>query len=455
MQINEIASEGLKHEFEVVVPASDLEAKVAARLNEMKGQVKLNGFRPGKVPAEHLRRVYGRSVMAETIDQVVRDTNTKIFTDRGFKLATEPKVTLPEAEDEVEKLLSGKSDLSYKVSVETIPQIELADFKSFKIEKPVVDVSDADVDEAIAKIAEQNRPFAEKAEGAKSEAGDRITISFIGRIDGVAFAGGTGDDIPVPIGSNTFIPGFEDQLIGLSVGETKNVKVTFPQNYTNADLAGKAAEFETTAKKIEAPQAIEANDEFAKSLGLESLDKLKEAARGRIVGEYAQIVRQRVKRQLFDQLDTAHQFDVPPTLIDEEFTVMWNSVKAEMSSAGRTFADEGTDEAKAEADYRKIAIRRVKLGLVLADIGEKNKIQVADDEVGRALVEKTRQFPGQEKQVWDYYRNNPQALAQLRAPIYEEKVVDFIIELANVTDKPMSREELVKQEEADSASASV
>lgn len=447
MQVQEISSEGLTHEFQIVVPATDLMAKVDARIEELKGQVQLKGFRPGKVPTAHLKRVYGRSVMAETIDKVVRDTNTQIFTERGFKLATEPKVSLPEEDAEVEKLLTGETDLSYKVSVETIPQIELADFKTFSIEKPAIDVSDADVDEAVSRIAEQNRAFEDKAEGAKAESGDRVTISFIGRIDGVAFAGGTGEDIAVPIGSNSFIPGFEEQLIGMGVGETRALKVTFPKNYTNADLAGKDAEFETSATKIETPKAVEINDEFAKSLGLESLDKLKEIARERIAGEYAQVVRQRIKRQLFDKLDETHVFDAPPTLIDEEFNMMWNSVKQEMESAGRTFADEDTDEDKAREDYRKIAVRRVKLGLVLADIGEKNKIQVADDEVGRALVEKTRQFPGQEKQVWDYYRNNPQAMAQLRAPIYEDKVVDFILALASVTEKKMTREELVKAEE--------
>jgi len=447
MQVNEISSEGLKHEFEVVVPASDLMTQVDARIEELKGQVQLKGFRPGKVPTEHLKRVYGRQVAAEAVEKIVRETNSQIFSDRGFKLATEPKVTLPEEESEVENILSGKTDLAYKVSVETIPAIELADFKSFSIEKPVVEVSDSDIDEAVAKIAAQNQTFEAKAEGAKAENGDRLTISFVGRIDGTAFAGGTGEDIAVPIGSNTFIPGFEEQLIGMGVGDARTVKVAFPQNYGNADLAGKEAEFETSATKVETPKAVEINDDFAKSLGLESLDQLKEAARKRIAEEYDQVVRQRVKRQLFDQLDEAHKFDAPPTLVDEEFNVMWSSVMQEMASMGRTFADEGTSEDRATEDYRRIAVRRVKLGLVLADIGEKNKIQVADDEVGRALVEKTRQYPGQEKQVWDYYRNNPGALAQLRAPIYEDKVVDFLLALATITEKSMTRDELVKAEE--------
>ena len=446
MQVNETLSEGLKHEFQINVPAADLESKVDERLLDMKDKVKLNGFRPGKVPVGHLKRIYGRSVMAETIDQVVRDTNAQIFTERGFKLATEPKITLPTEQAEVEKLLNGQSDLSYTVAIEVIPPIALADFKSFTVDKPVADVSDADVDEAITRIAEQNRPYADKGEGAKAESGDRVTVAFKGTIDGVVFEGGTGENIKVQIGSNTFIPGFEDQLIGIAPGETRAIKATFPQNYGNDKLAGKAAEFETTASLIEAPQALTPDDEFAKTLGLESLDKLKEAARERIRQEYATQTRQRVKRQLLDQLDQAHQFGAPQTLVDEEFNLMWNSIEAEMKSANRTFADENTTEDTAKEDYRKIADRRVRLGLVLSEIGEKNKITVSDEEVSRALVERARQFPGQEKQVWDYYRNTPTALAQLRAPIFEDKVVDFILELAKVNENKVSREDLFKDD---------
>jgi len=446
MQVNETLSEGLKHEFQINVPAADLESKVDERLLDMKDKVKLNGFRPGKVPVGHLKRIYGRSVMAETIDQVVRDTNAQIFTERGFKLATEPKITLPTEQAEVEKLLNGQSDLSYTVAIEVIPPIALADFKSFTVDKPVADVSDADVDEAITRIAEQNRPYADKGEGAKAESGDRVTVAFKGTIDGVVFEGGTGENIKVQIGSNTFIPGFEDQLIGIAPGETRAIKATFPQNYGNDKLAGKAAEFETTASLIEAPQALTPDDEFAKTLGLESLDKLKEAARERIRQEYATQTRQRVKRQLLDQLDQAHQFGAPQTLVDEEFNLMWNSIEAEMKSANRTFADENTTEDTAKEDYRKIADRRVRLGLVLSEIGEKNNITVSDEEVSRALVERARQFPGQEKQVWDYYRNTPTALAQLRAPIFEDKVVDFILELAKVNENKVSREDLFKDD---------
>ena len=453
MQVTETLVEGLKHEFQISVPASDLDAKADVRLVELKDKVRLNGFRPGKVPVSHLKKVYGRSVMAETIDQTIRDTNSQIFTERGFRLATEPKVTMPTEEKAVEDILTGKSDLTYTVSIEVVPAIQLADFKSFTVEKPVVEVTDADVDEAIKRIADQNRPFAAKGEGATAETGDRVTISFKGTIDGTPFDGGTGEGIQVTIGSNTFIPGFEEQLLGIASGETRTLKVSFPKNYASEKLAGRPAEFETTASLIEAPQDTKIDDEFAKTLGLESLEKLKEAARERLVAEFAGATRQRVKRMLLDRLDESHRFEAPPSLVEEEFNLMWNSIKAEMESGGKTFADEDTTEEAAKEEYHKIADRRVRLGLVLSEIGEKNKITVTDDEVSRAVIERARQMPGREKEVWDYYRNNNNALAQLRAPIYEDKVVDFILELANVTEKKVTREDLYKDDEAEKSAA--
>ncbi len=453
MQVTETLAEGLKHEFQISVPASDLDAKADVRLVELKYKVRLNGFRPGKVPVSHLKKVYGRSVMAETIDQTIRDTNSQIFTERGFRLATEPKVTMPTEQKAVEDILTGKSDLTYTVSIEVVPTIALADFKSFTVEKPVVEVTDADIDEAIKRIADQNRSFAAKGDGAKAETGDRVTISFKGTIDGTPFDGGTGENIQVTIGSNTFIPGFEEQLLGVAAGETRVLKVSFPKNYASEKLAGQPAEFETTATLIEAPQETAINDEFAKTLGLESLDKLKEAARERLVAEFAGATRQRVKRMLLDRLDESHRFEAPPSLVEEEFNLMWNSIKAEMESGGKTFADEDTTEEAAREEYHKIADRRVRLGLVLSEIGEKNKITVTDDEVRRAVIERARQMPGREKEVWDYYRNNNNALAQLRAPIYEDKVVDFILELANVTEKKVTREDLYKDDEAEKSAA--
>jgi trigger factor len=440
MQVKETVADGLKHEFQISVPAADIEAKVDARLVDMKDKVRLNGFRPGKVPVGHLKRLYGRSVAAETIEQLIRDTNAGIFTERGFKLAGEPKVTMPTEQKEVEDILAGKSDLSYTVAVEVVPAIQLADFKSFSVEKPVADVTEADVDEAIKRIADQNRNYVARADGAKAESGDRVTISFKGTINGTPFDGGTGENIPVIIGSGGFIPGFEEQLIGVGAGETRTLKVSFPKNYASEKLAGQPAEFQTTST-------------FAKSLGMESLDKLKEAARERLTQEFAGATRQRVKRMLLDRLDDSHRFEAPPSLIEEEFALMWNSIKAEMETTGKSFADEGTTEEAAKEEYHKIADRRVRLGLVLSEIGEKNKITVTDDEVSRAVIERARSMPGREKEVWDYYRNNAQALAQLRAPIYEDKVVDFILELANVTEKKVTKEDLYKDEDAEKSAA--
>ena len=451
MQVTETLAEGLKHEFKISVPASDIDAKVDARLVDMKDKVKLNGFRPGKVPVAHLKKVYGRSLAAETVEQLIRDTNAGIFSDRGFRLATEPKITMPTEEKEIEDILAGKSDLNYSVAIEVVPPIELADFKTFNVEKPVADVTDADIGEALKRIADQSRPYEARPEGAKAENGDRVTVAFKGEINGEAFEGGAGTDIPVVIGSHVFIPGFEEQLIGMTVGETRKVKASFPKNYTVENLAGKDAEFETTASLVEAPLESRIDEDFAKSLGMESLDKLKEAMRERLVMEFAGASRQRVKRALLDKLDDAHKFDPPPSLVEEEFRLMWNSIEAEMNSTGKTFADEKTTEEEAKVEYQAIADRRVRLGLVLSEIGEKNKISVTDEEVQRALIERARQSPGREKEVYDFYRTNPNALAQIRAPIYEDKVVDFILELANVTEKKVTREDLLKDEDEKAA----
>jgi trigger factor len=453
MEVRETLTDGLKREFQVQVPAADLEARVTERLGELKDRVQLRGFRPGKVPVTHLKKIYGKAVMAETVEAVIRELNAKIVSDRGLKLAMEPKVTIPNEETEVEKIIGGKSDLAYTLALEVLPKIELADFKGIKLERQVADVTDAQVGEALEKIAEQNRPFATKGEGAKVVKGDRVVVDFTGRIDGTPFEGGTGGDVGVNVGSGTFIPGFEDQLIGMTPGETRLVKVTFPPNYMSEQLAGKAAEFDVTAKSIEAPGTVTIDEAFAKSLGLESLDKLKEAVKGRLQQEHAGLSRQRLKRQLLDHLDAMHKFALPPTLAEDEFKNVWNAVESDLKAQGRTFADEGTTEEKARDEYRGIAERRVRLGLVLAEIGEKNNISVTEDEITRAIVERARQVPGREQEVWEYYRKNPGAVAGIRAPIFEEKVVDFLVELAKVTEKKVSREELLKDDEDEKSAA--
>jgi trigger factor len=448
MQVTETLSEGLKREYKVVVPAAELDAKVNARLDELKARVRINGFRPGKVPVTHLKRMYGRSAMAEVIEATVRDTNNQIVTERGFRLAADPKVTLPTEEGAIEQLIEGKSDLNYTMALEIVPPITLGDFKSIKLTKLTADVSDAEVEEGLTRIVEQNRPYIARPQGEKAAKDDRITISFAGTIDGNPFEGGSGDDAIVLIGSNTFIPGFEDQLIGIMSGETRTLKVTFPQHYMKQELAGKAAEFVVTAKSVETPGTVTTDDAFAKSLGLESAAKLREAVKETIGRDHAAMSRQKLKRALLDELDKLHKFEPPPTLVEEEFDRVWKSVLSELETEKKTFADEGTTEEKAKAEYRAIAERRVRLGLVLAEIGEKNNITVTEDELRRAVMERARQFAGQEQRVWDYYRQNPQAVAALRAPIFEEKVVDFLLELAGVTENKVSREELYKDDDS-------
>jgi trigger factor len=448
MQVTETVSDGLTREFKVVVPAADLATKADAKLGLLKDQVRINGFRPGKVPVAHLKRLYGRAVMAEMIEAAVREANAQIVTERGFKLVREPQVTLPTEQGAVEQVIEGKSDLAYTMSVEILPAIELADFKGIQIERLNAEVTDTEVEEAVGRIAEQSRPFAAKGEGAKAENGDRVTIDFTGKMDGTPFQGGTGGDVALHLGSGSFIPGFEDQLIGAAVGEKRTVNVTFPQIYPAAHLAGKSAEFDVTVKSIESPQAVTLNDEFAQSLGLESVAKLREMVKERLASEHAGMSRQKVKRKLLDELDAKHKFTPPPSLVEDEFNNVWKTIVDDLQQRKRTFEEEDTTEEKAREEYRGIAERRVRLGLVIAEIGERSSIKVTDDEVARGVMERARQVPGREKEVWEFYRNNPDALASVRAPIFEDKVIDYILELAKITDKTVSREELYKEDEA-------
>ena len=444
MQVTETSAAGLKREYKVVVPATDLEAKVNERLDDLKGRVQLRGFRPGKVPVAHLKRIYGKSAMAEVIENTVRETNDKIVSEHGFKLATEPKVVLPTEEGAVDGVIEGKSDLAYTVEMEIVPPIALTDFKTVKLERQTAEVADTEVDAAVQALADQNRPY--NAKDGAAEKDDRVTLSFQGTIDGQPFDGGSAEDVPVLLGSGRFLPGFEDNLIGTKAGESKTFDIKFPDNYPAAAIAGKTAQFSVTVKTVEAPGTVAIDDDFAKTLGLESLAKLRDAIRDRIQREHSSASRQKLKRALLDQLDERHKFEPPPSLVEQEFNNVWSAIEGDLKQQGRTFADEGTTEEKARADYRAIAERRVRLGLVIAEIGEKNNITVTEEQLRAAVMEQVRQMPGREQQVWDYYRNNPGALAALRAPLFEDKVVDFVLELADVTDKPVSREELFKED---------
>jgi trigger factor len=448
MQVTESLAEGLKREYQVVLPVAELDQRATERLTAIKDRVRLDGFRPGKVPIPHLKRVYGKAVMSEVIEQAINEVNTKIVSDGGFKLAVEPRIKLAsEGESAVKEVIEGKADLAYTVALELLPKIPLADFRTIKLERPVSPVSDEHVDEAIGRIAEANRSYSDK--DGKAETGDRVVMNFRGTMDGVAFEGGTAEEVPLVIGQGSFIPGFEEQLIGMAKGETRNIKVTFPPNYLAEHLAGKNAEFEVTMTAIGTPVATKIDDAFAKTLGLESLDKLKGHVRERLEKEHAAASRAKVKRALLDVMDERHRFEAPPSLVEQEFSGIWASVQKEMESQKRTFADEDTTEEKAREEYRGIADRRVRLGLVLAEVGDKNSITVSEDELTRAVVERARQFQGQEQQAFEHMRKDPSTLAALRAPIFEEKVVDFLLELADITDKTVSREKLFAEDDHD------
>ena len=445
MNVTETLNDGLKRKLDVTIPAADLASRLDAKLEEARGQVQIKGFRPGKVPTSHLKKVYGRSMMSEVVQEAVNDTVTKTLDARSEKAAAQPEIDLDEDQAKINKVLDGESDLEFSVTYEVLPPVELMDFSTITIEKPVVAVTDADVEKETENFFTNNRGYEDKGDEGVVAEGDRIGLAFVGKIDGEPFAGGSADHAHLVVGAGQFIPGFEEQLVGMKKGEERTITVTFPADYQNAELAGKQATFDVTMLHVDGPKGdVALNDEWAKSLGMEDLAALKAAIREQLEGQLASLSQQRVKRLVLDALDEGHKFTVPEKLVEAEFNAIWNRVTHEVEHHGKTFESEGTTEEQAREDYQKIAERRVRLGLVVAEIGNRNAIQVTDDEHQQALIAEVRRFPGQEQEVFNYYRNNQQAFANLRAPIFENKVVDFVTELATVTEKPVTREELTR-----------
>ena len=448
MQVTEARNEGLKRELKVVIDRSELGQLFTKRVDEVKDRVQLKGFRPGKVPTSHLKKVYGRSLMAEVVQSAVTERSREALEARKERPAFQPEIKFSEDEKEIEKVIGGEADLAFTMNFEVLPEIALADLRSVEVERPVASVGDADIDKALERLVDSNLTF-ETAEGRAAETGDRVTIDFLGKIDGEPFEGGKAEDAPVVIGQGGFIPGFEDGLKGAKAGDERVVEATFPEAYPVPALAGKKAQFEVVVKEVAVPKRPTVDDGFAKNFGMEDLAKLREAMSKRIEQEYGAASRAKAKRALLDALDKAHAFDLPPTLVENEFKEIWGQLTRSLEQAGRTFADEGKSEESVRAEYQKLAARRVRLGLVLSEIGDKNAIKVTDEEMARALAEHVRRFPGQERKAYDYFRKTPGALAQIRAPLYEEKVVSYILELAKVTDKTVPAEELLKAEDDD------
>jgi trigger factor len=434
MQVTETNADGLKREFKVVVPADKLEQRTQDRLAEIAREVKLPGFRPGKVPMKIVRQKYGASIVGEVLEQAVNDGTGAAIAEKGLKPAMQPKV-------EITSYAEGK-DLEFTVALEILPEITAMDFATIKLDRETASVPDSEIDETLGRIAE--RYEGSEPVSRKSKSGDVVVIDFVGKKDGVAFEGGSAEGYSLKLGSNTFIPGFEDQLVGKKAGEAAEVQVTFPEGYGNEDLAGKPATFDVTVKEVREPKPATLDDELAKKLGMDSVDALKQAIRDEISRELDGIARTKLKRKLLDVLSDNHDFQVPEGMVEQEFDAIWKQVSQDREQGRVDPSDEGKDEDTLKADYRKLAERRVRLGLLLADVGQKNTVQITQDDLNKALIEEARRYPGQEHMVFQYYKNNPEALNSLRAPLFEDKVIDFILELAKVTDTEVSAEDLRK-----------
>lgn len=455
MEVIEKSAEGLDRTFQVKIPAAELDKKLVAKLEQVKGRVHLKGFRKGKAPLSHLRKLYGKGMMGEIIQELVNETTQKAFAERDLQPATQPR---PELKSKIEDVIDGKADLEYDVKAEILPSFDPMDVATLALTRPVAEVPAEDVDEALARIAEQQTSYETRAKGEKAQAKDLVIIDFVGRIGDEEFAGGKGEGVELVLGSETFIPGFEDQLIGAATGDDVTVTVTFPEDYGSKDLAGKEATFDVSVTEVKAPQETAIDDELAKKVGLESLADLKARLKERVENEFSQLSRAHVKRALLDKLDAAHSFDLPKGMVNAEFEQIWRQVE----SAERDEEDKDKSEDELKEEYRKIAARRVRLGLVLAEIGKRANVQVPAAELQQAIQRQAIQeaqffqMQGQKvspQEVLKFYQQNPAAVQQIRAPLFEEKVVDYIIERATVTDKTVSKDKLMEEPEGEDAFA--
>jgi trigger factor len=445
MQVVEKSSEGLSRVLSVTIPAGDLGAKLDAKIAEISPRLNIKGFRPGKVPAAHVRKMFGRDLMGEIVQETLNETTQKALDERNIRPAAPADLKLS---SDIEQVVAGQADLAYEMEVEIMPDFQPIDPTGIELKRPTYEASDADIDEAMKGLLEQFKTYEKKGGKApKAADGDMVVIDFVGRIDGEAFEGGSANDAEVVLGSNRFIPGFEEQLKGAKAGETRTLKVTFPDDYGAPNLAGKAAEFEATVKEIKAAKSGEADEDFAKQIGFDSLEALRNALKVQLDQDFGSTSRFRLKRRLLDVLDESHSFPLPEKMVENEFQSIWSQVEADRQSGQLAPEDADKPEEELRTEYRKIAERRVRLGLVLAEIGRRAGVTVTDQELSNAIMAEARRYPGQEKEVFEFYRRNPAAAAQKRAPIYEEKVCDYIFGVAKVENEPVSKDELQADED--------
>ncbi|MFO0294000.1 MAG: trigger factor [Rhodospirillales bacterium] len=441
MQVTELTNAGLKREFEVVVPAATIADSVAARLAEIGKDAALPGFRPGKVPLAVLRKRFGQAVMGEVLERTVSDASAQALQDRGLRPAMQPQVQVTSFGED--------ADLVYKIAFEVLPDVAPGDLKSLELRKVKIQVVDGDIDKALARMAEQRGKAKAEPADRPAQRGDIVVIDFLGKIDGTPFAGGAASDHRLELGSGTFIPGFEDQLIGQGAGAQLVVAVPFPETYPNADLRGKPAEFDVTVKQVLAPSTIPVDEAMAKEIGFEDLETLRGAIKDQIAREFAEMARLRTKRQLLDKLAAQHGFEVPGGMVEIELQAIMANVERERSMGMEDDSTRGKSPEELGTEFRPIAERRVRLGLLLSEIGRANNIEVTQEETNRALVEQARRYPGQERKVIEQFRANPEMLAQIRGPLFEDKVIDFIMEMANTTEVAMTVEELQQAQAED------
>lgn len=445
MQVTETKNEGLSRAYAITVPAADIEQRVESRLQELVHQVNLPGFRPGKVPVKLLRQRYGDAVKGEVLQAAVSENAEKALTERELQPAMQPKI-------EVTTFEEGK-DLEFKIELDILPEIEPIDFKTISLERMKPKIEDQQVDASLEQMA-VNFGAAEPIKGdRKSKEGDVLVIDFEGSVDGEKFEGGSAEDYQLELGAGRFIPGFEDQLTGAKAGDHVKVEVAFPEAYGNQELAGKDAVFEVDVKEIREKVPAKIDDDFAKQMGLDSVDALKEQMRQRLEGEYAGVARERIKRQLLDKLDEAHDFEVPAGMLEAEIESIWNQFENARKNNELDPEDTDKTDEEARAEFATIAERRVRLGLLLAAVGQANNIDVSPEEINRALIRQAQSFPGHERQIIEAYRNNENLMASLRAPIFEEKVVDFILEMADVTEREVSVNDLMRDPDEEPADA--
>ena len=433
MNVTEVSNEGLKRAYTIVVPATEIAAQKSKRLAALAKDIKIPGFRPGKVPASVVQQRYGQAVMGEVLEASVQEASGKVVADRNLRPAVQPKIELVNFAD--------GADLEFRMDVEVLPDIPMPDFAGISLTRLKATPTEEDINKALENI-QRRQATLEETEARPAAKGEVLVADFAGTIDGVAFQGGTGTDMPIEVGGQGFIPGFSEPLEGMSPGETRVVDVTFPAEYGAKDLAGKAAQFTITAKALKTYAKPALDDELAKKVGMDTMEKLREAVMLSMQNEYDQQSRIRVKRALLDALAERASFEVPEAMVESEFGTIWERVEADMKADKLDGDDAGKDEATLRSDYRAIAERRIRLGLLLNEIGRTNNITVANDEISRAMYAEAQKYPGQEKMVLEFFQKNPGAIENLRSPIFEEKVVDFMLELAKVEEKAVTAEEL-------------